>query len=338
MKKNILWIGILLTLSLLALPQQPVKAQSADATVQGWFFWMDGCPHCADVLQNVMPAIAQRYADQLEITYVEVVNLDDVDALYRIAAEYGLSKEETGVPLVIINHQALAGADIIADNLDAAIQDAISAGGARYDALPVIPGRVSMRAPEIHNTGETKAKGFGIAKFVLAGMILVVLYEFYRFAVGAAETASQPEWQRLAILILALLGLGVAFYLGFVESTHATAVCGPVGDCNSVQHSPYARLFGLIPIAWMGVAGYVLIILAWAAAAWRKDTPLAHWAHLTIYGAAFFGTLFSIYLTYLEPFVIHAVCMWCISSAIIMTLILLLSTTPALQALDEDLF
>jgi uncharacterized membrane protein len=46
---------------------------------------------------------------------------------------------------------------------------------------------------------------------------------------------------------------------------------------------------------------------------------------------AFFGTLFSLYLTYLEPFVIKAVCMWCLSSAAIITLLLLLNVGPAVQ-------
>jgi uncharacterized membrane protein len=61
---------------------------------------------------------------------------------------------------------------------------------------------------------------------------------------------------------------------------------------------------------------------------------LAQFAPLVIFGMAFFGVLFSLYLTYLEPFVIRAVCIWCLISAMIMTLLLLVSIKPALQALE----
>lgn len=341
MKKTFLTALLLALVSILALPR-PVQAQSADATVQGWFFWMEGCPHCEAVLQEVMPGITQRYASQIEITYVEIATMKDVDGLYQIAAAYGLSKEETGVPMVIINHQALVGSDVISAQLEDVIQAALEAGGASYDVLPVQPGHVSQQAPAIQPAQEgNKPNGFVLAEIVLAGMILTVLYEIYRFVVGLSEESAQkawPTWQKNLIPVLAIIGLGVAFYLAFVETTHATAVCGPVGDCNSVQHSPYAILFGFLPVAVMGVAGYIVMLGAWLVAQWRHGQKIADWAYLTLYGAAFFGTVFSIYLTYLEPFVIRAVCMWCLSSAVVITLILLLSTRPALEALNKDLF
>lgn len=49
-----------------------------------------------------------------------------------------------------------------------------------------------------------------------------------------------------------------------------------------------------------------------------------------------FGTLFSLYLTYLEPFVIKAVCAWCLTSAVIITLLMLVNTAPALQTMDIE--
>ena len=54
---------------------------------------------------------------------------------------------------------------------------------------------------------------------------------------------------RIVILILLLLGIGIASYLSFVETSGTEAVCGPVGDCNTVQASDYARLFGILPVA-----------------------------------------------------------------------------------------
>ena len=127
---------------------------------------------------------------------------------------------------------------------------------------------------------------------------------------------------------MACFGLGVADYLSFAEVNQIAAVCGPVGDCNTVQQTPYARLFGVFPVALLGLAGYVAIAAAWLAqhygpARLRGDAALALWT------LALMGTLFSIYFTFLEPFVIGATCLWCLASAVTMTLLLWVATLPA---------
>ena len=129
---------------------------------------------------------------------------------------------------------------------------------------------------------------------------------------------------------MVLIGTAVALYMGYVEITRTEAVCGPVGDCNTVQQSSYAYLFGVIPIGAFGVLGYVVIGLIWlmrsyGPVAWRKLSTLALWL------LALFGVLFSIYLTFLEPFVIGASCAWCLTSAVVMTLLLWATTAPVVQ-------
>jgi uncharacterized membrane protein/thiol-disulfide isomerase/thioredoxin len=131
-----------------------------------------------------------------------------------------------------------------------------------------------------------------------------------------AAAASSP-----LIPLLAVLGLGVSAYLAYVEITHVAAVCGPVGECNAVQSSQYAQIAG-IPVALLGLVNYVAVIVLWA----MQRSATGRWARpaaLALLALAAFGVLFSIYLTLLELFVIHAVCMWCLSSAVIATLILL---------------
>jgi uncharacterized membrane protein len=123
----------------------------------------------------------------------------------------------------------------------------------------------------------------------------------------------------------------VAGYLAYVETTQVEAVCGPVGDCNTVQQSEYARLFGILPIGVMGLAGYVGILAAWLVVRFVK-TNLADMASLALFGMTAIGTLFSIYLTFLEPFVIGATCAWCLTSAILMTTLMLLSAGNAKAA------
>jgi uncharacterized membrane protein len=97
-----------------------------------------------------------------------------------------------------------------------------------------------------------------------------------------------------------------------------------VGNCNAVQLSPYARLFGVLPIAYVGLTGYVLIGVALGIARLTSGTT-AQAAARALVILTLCGTLFSIYLTALEPFVIGATCAWCLSSAVIVTLLLLLS-------------
>jgi len=141
-------------------------------------------------------------------------------------------------------------------------------------------------------------------------------------------------WER-AIPWLTVAGMAVAGYLAYVETQDVPAVCGPLGDCNAVQSSPYASFLGLIPVGWLGLIGYVSIFLAWL---WIKSQRglLKGWAGVTLFGLTNFGLLFSLYLTYLEPFVIRAVCLLCLTSSVIMTLLFLLSIETFLDALANE--
>ncbi len=173
----------------------------------------------------------------------------------------------------------------------------------------------------------------GIAVATLIGMILSMIAAIWM--VGDGDAQKRSPWPKWLIPAVCILGLGVAGYLTYVESTAAKAVCGPIGDCNAVQASPYARLFGLIPVGVMGLAGYAAILLAWLA---RRYAP-PRWTNacnLAMWGMAVFGVLFSIYLTFLEPFVIGATCAWCITSALLITLLLWVTTPEAAAALADE--
>ena len=100
----------------------------------------------------------------------------------------------------------------------------------------------------------------------------------------------------------------------------------------SVQSSPYSKVLGILPVGILGLAGYFAILAAWLVQR-LGPASLNRLAALAMWGFAIFGVLFSIYLTFLEPFVIGATCIWCISSAVLMILTLLISTPAAQQAL-----
>ena len=144
-----------------------------------------------------------------------------------------------------------------------------------------------------------------------------------------------PAGTMILIPILSLIGLGVAIYLTFIETTNTKAVCGPVGDCNAVQASPYAKLFGVVPVGLLGAVGYIGILIAWFLGRTGRGR-LARLVPVAIFGMALFGVLFSIYLTYIELYVIHAVCIWCLSSAVIMALVLILSVGGVIAALGGE--
>ena len=126
----------------------------------------------------------------------------------------------------------------------------------------------------------------------------------------------------------------MAGYLAYVETAQVEAVCGPVGDCNTVQQSEYARLFGILPIGVLGLIGYIAIAAAWGIARFGNGS-LTNLAALALFTMTVSGTLFSIYLTFLEPFVIGATCAWCLTSAILMTTLMLLSIRPAKLAISN---
>lgn len=183
---------------------------------------------------------------------------------------------------------------------------------------------------------ESKASfsnGFEIAIVTMGGMVSALLYAgivVVRQTRGGVQRPL-PNWRESLMLALSLIGLGVAVYLAYVEVKAVPAACGPVGDCNQVQTSPYARLFGVLPIGVLGMVGYmaILVLLLWKR--FRSDW-LSRYASQAITAMTLFGVVFSIYLTYIELAVITAVCAWCLTSAIIMTMLLVLSMTSTCRA------
>ena len=116
------------------------------------------------------------------------------------------------------------------------------------------------------------------------------------------------------MIVLALVGLGVAAYLTYVHYAGIKPACTAGGSCIKVQTSQWSKLGG-VPVALLGLLGYIGI-LASLVAPDRDETRLA------TLGLTLIGFGFSAYLTYRELFSIHAVCEWCASSAVIMTVLL----------------
>jgi uncharacterized membrane protein len=331
-------------------PSQPV--------VHAVMFWMNGCPHCHDVIENGLPPIQAKYGAQFDLQLIEVVTTDDIDRLYQVGATFGLAKEQVGVPFLIIGDRVLVGSDQIPTELPQLIEQHLANGGVAYPQVPGLtppsavtaascsiatPCAVSAAQPEAATTSSvtpasaaTVSNGFAFAIMIMFGMVGAVVYSGFRLTRGQPGPAmpASATWRNLAFVTLLLIGLGVAGYLAYVETQAVSAVCGPVGDCNAVQSSPYARLFGVLPIGVVGVIGYGLILIAWLWS-WLRSDRFATMAPLIVFALTAFGVLFSLYLTFLEPFVIGAVCVWCLTSAVVMTLLMLISVPPASRHLNK---
>jgi uncharacterized membrane protein len=116
---------------------------------------------------------------------------------------------------------------------------------------------------------------------------------------------------------LSLFGLGVAGYLTYVHYAGLSPVCGISHGCETVQTSQYAYLLH-VPVALLGLLSYAIVL---ATTLLRGERAM-----LAGFGVSLTAFAFSVYLTYRELFTIHAICSWCVSSAIIFTLLAAVGT------------
>ena len=124
---------------------------------------------------------------------------------------------------------------------------------------------------------------------------------------------------RRAIALVAALGIGVATYITIADSGGGAPACLAGGTgCETVASSSYSHIAG-VNIAIFGIFGYIFLL---ASAFFANDA-----ARFGGFAVALGGFGFSVYLTYLEIFKIEAICQWCVSSAILMTILFLLTAT-----------
>ena len=129
--------------------------------------------------------------------------------------------------------------------------------------------------------------------------------------------------------VLAVAGVGVALYIAVVESGGGSPQCLAGGHgCETVAKSHYSHVAG-INVAVFGIIGYVLLLGASLLAG-----DIARIGGLAV---ALVGFGFSVYLTYLELFVINAICQWCVASAVLMTLLFIVSALRAFGYVGAEL-
>ena len=135
------------------------------------------------------------------------------------------------------------------------------------------------------------------------------------------------DWLRLMMILLALAGLGVSAYLMWGYTVPgATLSCGASSGCEAVKNSEYSSLLGLpMPAIGLLTYGFLLLLIITQSHATIVARGWSAYFALAVFGISLTGVLYSAYLTYLELFVIYAICRWCVASAVIMVAIFLLS-------------
>ncbi|MCK4709724.1 MAG: vitamin K epoxide reductase family protein [Gammaproteobacteria bacterium] len=302
--------------------------------VHAVLFFSPTCPHCHEVIDKHLPPLLAEYGADLKILGISTITAEGHKLFLSVMEHFSVPEDERGVPVLVIGQTLLSGSHEIPEQLPGLIEQGMASGGTPWPDLVGLPeilqakGLMHPDADKMHETislemtlGEKFSRdplGNSVALLVLVGMLISLgMIGYYRIS-ATRRLTPWPEW---TFPVLLPIGLAVASYLSFVEVAQVEAVCGPIGDCNAVQQSPYAFLFGVIPIAILGLLSYIAIGIAWALQQigpqkWRRA------AAVTIFLLTLIGTLFSVYLTFLEPFVIGATCIWCIVSAVTMTLML----------------
>jgi uncharacterized membrane protein len=394
MKKGLsLQFITLLLITSTTMPYTVAAQSNDDAVVRAVLFFSPACPHCHNVINQVLVPMVQEHASQLQIVGIDTSQPGGAQLYHAAIERYQVPSERRGVPTLVVGDVVLVGGTEIPARFPALFQEGLTAGGIDWPDIPglaemlseveaaptssppatVVP--VSTPTVAAHATitpvpshtavpeatvaqiasptalptsalmtvGEDEVRpgedqepsddslGFALAGVVLVGMVVafgyaarrVTLARQHLFRLNHNPVVRSRTW---AIPILVLLGLGVATYLAYVEVKHVEAVCGPVGECNIVQGSDYALLLG-VPVAVWGVLNYVTVGVLWTGQRYLSG----RWANLStlgLLGLTLFGVFFSIYLTCLELFVIRAICAWCLSSAVITTMVMLLVVVP----------
>jgi uncharacterized membrane protein len=356
------------------LPASPAAtatdAAAGGAVVRGVFFFSPTCPHCEIVITEHLPGLFERFGGepvvsideslppgevsfylmsngQLQLLMVDV----SVDPGSRmLVADSERLGVDASVPRLDIADQHLVGSVDIPAQLPGIIESGLAAEGI---AWPPVPDLAAALAPFPDAGVAPRAADSPVAQAALPAASLSVWAKVSRDPLGNGlailvlvallvslvavpvllRRGSMPRLPDWPIPLLAIAGIAISAYLGSVESSGGDAVCGPVGDCNAVQDSEYARIAG-VPMGVVGVLGYAFVLAGWIVAR-LVEGRLADVIQVSVAAGAFAGTLFSAWLTFLEPFVIGATCLWCISSALTMLALMWLTAGRGWAALGR---
>lgn len=120
----------------------------------------------------------------------------------------------------------------------------------------------------------------------------------------------------------AILGIADAAYLLILKLTSNSAMCLGIGDCATVNASRYSEIYK-IPVSLLGIIAYLAILgihtLEPRLRIFKEN------GRLLVFGISMVGVFFSAYLTYVELYILHAICPFCVISAVLITIVFILA-------------
>jgi uncharacterized membrane protein len=133
--------------------------------------------------------------------------------------------------------------------------------------------------------------------------------------------------KRMIVAALSLAGVFLGIYLTLYKTGAIGKLACSVGECEAVNTSRWSLFLGLPVAAWG--AGFYALLFAIAFAGTTRRFERATWVSRALVVLTGWGVLFSAWLTYLELFVIHAICIWCVTSAVLVTVLFAISVLDA---------
>jgi uncharacterized membrane protein len=330
-------IGGLLLLALL-LGVMPVAAQQAQVRVL--FFTSPTCSFCAQVEEQVLPPLENEYGERLNILRIDTTTQAGQRLFQETMERYNVPAELRGVvPMMFLDEHVLVGAREIPEQLPGLVSSYLEAGGLDWPAIPGLDDYIAAEAERAAAGDQSlwlarfrrDLPGNYVSLALLMGMLALAVALIRPRPWQRTLSERVPFWLKVAT---ALVGLSVALYLTYGETTPEELVCGPIGQCNVVQQSDLAILFGFLPMALFGALGYLAILATYAYERWGKK-PHVELAPVISLGLTTFGFGFSIFLTFWQPFGIGATCMWCLASAVTMSLSYLFNTGSGRTMLEK---
>ena len=332
------WLCLILLVTITwVAPTAAVATGSTDWSVKAVLLYTSDCRECDDLLDTYVPGLMELHGEGLEIAGIDVEQAEGA-ALYQAAVqEYGLPPQWSDTPVVLVGRRSISGLLAIGtalgdeleklatdpdatrwpslsgleERLPQAIQD-VQSRTAQSGPLPQIPEERSMLDRKL-----SRQIGFALGWAVLIGMIASIGFSVNR----VWHPVRRPDVSAFWIVATLVAGIGVSAYTAYTSLADVVPLCGPVGDCVTVQQSEHARIAG-VPMGVLGLVGYGAIFVSWLIALNRS--PHGSGWHWVPWGIALISVLFSLRLTLLSLFVIGATCIWCLGSAVAVSLLLLL--------------
>lgn len=167
--------------------------RAENAKINIIFFWMQDCAHCTEMLDSTLPEMYLIFGEQIYFYPIELKDIEEIDVFYRMAERLGVSKNNIGVPLMIVGDQVLAG-NQINSNLEKSIVESRSAPDYSFIAIPEFEERLPefLRSKQMNiNPGSRNQSGnnlslrttfpfaivIGLPMMVIVGVFIAVIYK-----------------------------------------------------------------------------------------------------------------------------------------------------------------